>query len=292
MFSKTATKSINHSIFQFIKYHERRFSYETRYSMTRRLVTTASDLHELGYIVRHIRGLKQKHIQALVDHWQAKGLSAGTIKNRLADLRFICREFGRASVVKSNQEYGIAKRVTVPNHNKAIHDVNFDPIHNEQLKVSLSLQQAFGLRREECLKIQPHVADHGDRLALKGSWTKGNVPRSIPIRTEAQRQALEAAKQLVGQKDSMIPNSKSYIVQREFYDKTTNQAGLRKLHGLRHAYAQQRYKTLTGWESPLNGGKPRKAFTKEERLIDRRARLLISRELGHDRVTITATYIG
>ncbi|GAB3112559.1 hypothetical protein GCM10027217_41860 [Pseudomaricurvus hydrocarbonicus] len=31
-------------------------------------------------------------------------------------------------------------------------------------------------------------------------------------------------------------------------------AGLSKLHGLRHAYAQERYRELTGWNAPANGG--------------------------------------
>lgn len=39
--------------------------------------------------------------------------------------------------------------------------------------MSLQLQQAFGLRREESIKFQPRYADRGDHIALKGSWTKG-----------------------------------------------------------------------------------------------------------------------
>ena len=39
--------------------------------------------------------------------------------------------------------------------------------------MSLELQQAFGLRREEAMKFQPSFADQGDHIRLKGSWTKG-----------------------------------------------------------------------------------------------------------------------
>ena len=40
---------------------------------------------------------------------------------------------------------------------------------------------AFGLRREESLKIQPGWADRGDTLVLKDSWTKGGRSREIPM---------------------------------------------------------------------------------------------------------------
>jgi integrase len=55
--------------------------------------------------------------------------------------------------------------------------------------MSLELQQAFGLRREEAMNFQPSFADRGDHIMLKASWTKGGKERIIPVRTEAQRAA-------------------------------------------------------------------------------------------------------
>ncbi|MCP3679212.1 MAG: hypothetical protein GY782_02675 [Gammaproteobacteria bacterium] len=40
-------------------------------------------------------------------------------------------------------------------------------------------------------------------------------------------------------------------------------------HILRQNFAQRRYRSLTGWECPLNGGKTWKSMTKAERGIDR-----------------------
>jgi hypothetical protein len=57
--------------------------------------------------------------------------------------------------------------------------------------MSLRLQRAFGLRREEALKLQPRWADRGDHLHLKASWTKGGRERTVPIRTKEQRALLE-----------------------------------------------------------------------------------------------------
>ena len=64
------------------------------------------------------------------------------------------------------------------------------------------------------------------------------------------------------------------------------------MHGLRHAYAQNRYEELTGWQAPAAGGPNAKTLTAEQREADRQARLTISRELGHEREQITAAYLG
>jgi hypothetical protein len=61
---------------------------------------------------------------------------------------------------------------------------------------------------------------------------------------------------------------------------------------LRHAYAQARYEELTGWKSPIAGGPSSKSLTREQRDQIHQARLIISRELGHEREQISAVYLG
>ena len=64
------------------------------------------------------------------------------------------------------------------------------------------------------------------------------------------------------------------------------------MHGLRHAYAQERYEELTGWQCPAAGGPDRQSLTPEQRQLDGEARLTISQELGHEREQVTAAYPG
>jgi len=104
---------------------------------------------------------------------------------------------------------------------------------------------------------------------------------------------LEEAKKLVTDKNqSLIIANKNYIQHRHLYDNQTQRAGIKHPHGLRHAYAQDRYKTLTGWECPKRGGCTYTQLTKEQKIIDQDARLIISRDLGHNRIAITAAYLG
>jgi len=157
--------------------------------------------------------------------------------------------------------------------------------------MSLLLEQHFGLRLEESVKIRPTWADCGDRLRLKDSWTKGGKAREIPITTEAQRAVLDAAKALAG-KGSLIPMGMRYKDQLERFKSQCAQAGITRVHGQRHRYSQERYQALTGWKAPACGGPTAKQLTPEQKARDRTARLVISKELGHEREQITSVYLG
>ena len=240
------------------------------------------------------KSLKPKHIEALVKQWQEKNLSIGTIKNRMAAIRWWSAKINKQNVVaKSNEHYGIPDRRFVTNENKAkdITQQQLSKIKDEHVRMSLELQRAFGLRREEAMKFQPSYADQGKYIRLKASWTKGGKPRTIPVRTEAQRAILDKARDLAGF-GSLIPPNRSYVHQLRVYEGNTLRAGLSQLHGLRHAYAQERYEELTGWHCPATGGPDSKLLTPEQKEQDRDARLTISQELGHEREQVTAAYLG
>lgn len=269
-------------------------SISTRVNRERQLTAIANQLHTLGYRGLKATSLKQKHVQALVDLWLQQDLSPGTLKNRMSCLRWWAQKINRSQVVaKANDAYGIPDRQFVSDHSKAqeLIQKQLQRIPDAHIRMSLRLQQAFGLRREEALKIRPRWADRGNRLLLKASWTKGGRPREIPIRTQEQRDTLKEAQDLAGL-GSLIPGGRQYIQQLKLYECHTANAGLSKLHGLRHAYAQQRYLDLTGWPCPHACGPSARALTPDQRAIDRQARLAISAQLGHTREQITTVYLG
>jgi hypothetical protein len=266
----------------------------TQAQREQRLRAAARQLDALGY--KHLRahGIKPKHVEALVREWQAAELSPATIKNRMADLRWWCEHTGKPEVMaRSNDAYRIEHRSYVTNENKAreLTAAQLDRVQDSRVAMSLRLEEQFGLRREEAIKIVPTWADRGDRLVLKSSWTKGGRPREVPIRTPEQRRALEQAHTVAGD-ESLIPPEDRYIDQRRRYERECSRAGIDRAHGLRHAYAQRRYAELTGWQAPTCGGPGSKQLNPVERELDQHARQIISRELGHERIQITAIYLG
>ena len=254
----------------------------------------ATQLQELGYRKMQSRSLKPKHVEALVARWREQGISTGTLKNRLSVLRWWASKVNKASVVaQENDAYGIGTRVLVTNQSKAqsLDEAKLAEIDDEYVRMSVRLQAAFGLRREEAIKFSPSYAFRGDHIALKASWTKGGRPRTIPITNGYQYVLLREVAELA-KGGSLIPAHLNYIQQQHRYDRQTRKAGMKKLHGLRHGYAQRRYKQLTGWNCPARGGTPSQDLTPEQQAIDQEARLTISHELGHGRAAITAVYIG
>ena len=256
----------------------------------------ARQLAEAGFRKLKAKGLKPKHIDALVERWKRDGISTGTFKNRMSVVRWICAKINKRHIVaRENSAYGIGRRRYVTNVSKAVSlpHGNLARVKCPYVRMSLELQRELGLRREEAIKIEVAWADRGTRLVLRASWTKGGRPREIPIRTESQREVLDRARALAATtpRGSLIPNA-TYKDQVRRYERQTVAAGLHRMHGLRHAYAQNRYFELTGRLAPAApGGKPRQ-LRRDERPLDREARDIISEELGHGREQITALYLG
>jgi len=269
-------------------------SYSTQATRRRLLDRIANQLHELGYKHMQARSLKPKHVQALVSHWKDQGLSVGTLKNLLSGLRWWARHVGKDDMIpKDNDAFDIGKRSQVGTESMAweLTEVHLAKVSDEYVRLSLRLQAAFGLRREEAIKFRPGYAVEADHIKLKASWTKGGRVRTVPVRTDEQRQLLEEVANLA-KGGALIPPNKNYEEQLHRYERQVRDAGIRNPHGLRHAYAQRRYEELTGWKAPVAGGPAAKSLSEVQRALDKGARETISRELGHSREEISATYLG
>ena len=127
-----------------------------------------------------------------------------------------------------------------------------------------------------------------------------NVTTKAEDTTNKQRDCLEKASQKIALGQSLIPQDRTYKQHLSQYQLQTKKMGLKKCHGLRYAYAQRRYHELTkaldprkkGLLCPRVGGKNFKDLNNFEKYLDRRARGMLSRNLGHSRIEITKIYCG
>jgi Phage integrase, N-terminal/Integrase len=300
LMSKSKLKNAQYSINECIKKIQN-YSHASRADMKHMLNRCVKDLHELGYMVTHIKGLKPKHIHILVEHWKNQNKNPATIKNYMAKLRKVASVLKKAELVKQgNDSYQINKRNYFPQYNKAISNVDFSKCPDPMIRLSLEAQSFFGLRREESMKIVLSDAWQGNKLVIKPSWTKGGIGRDIKLTNEQQRQWLLNAINLVPTGQSLIPKEMTYKNHLSQYHEVIERMGLSKCHGLRHAYAQRRYleitkfydKSGTGLIPPIQGGRNFKDLSSIEKYWDKTARELISQELGHSRLSITKIYCG
>ena len=268
-------------------------SHATRRDRSYALAQMANALHEAGYRGLHAKGLKGKHVEALVRHWRHRRLSDATMKNRMVHVRWWADQVGKANLVKSNAEYGIRPRSHVADGTKRrdLDEAKLTRVNDVHVRMALRLQAEFGLRREEAIRFTPSYADRGDRLAVKGSTAKGGRPREVPVLTDSQRRLLDEARKLAGG-GALIPPRRNYAEHKKVYEDQTKAAGLDHMHGLRHAYALDRYEDLTGWKAPAAGGPQRRELNDARRHIDTAARLTIASELGHSRLEIARVYLA
>jgi integrase len=141
------------------------------------------------------------------------------------------------------------------------------------------------------MMLRPHLADKGGYLDVSVG-TKGGRPRAVPVNMPEQRTLLEAAKDMAASKTASTSDPGKSLKQWKnhyYYVLKTCKVGKEfglTAHGLRHAYANSRYKDLSGQDTPVRGGKV------SDRETDRAARLQLAEELGHSRESVTTYYLG
>ena len=82
---------------------DRQGSHGSRRARRYVLAQAAETLHRLGYRGLRARGLKGRHIEALVAEWRRQGLADGTVKNRMAHLRWLAKKVGKPGIVRQGQ---------------------------------------------------------------------------------------------------------------------------------------------------------------------------------------------
>ena len=116
------------------------------------------------------------------------------------------------------------------------------------------------------------------------------VQRLVPV-TESAMVALKTAAQLQATHNNLVPDNQrlpDFLASvRHHSANALKSHGLNNRHDLRAAYACERYRVITGVDAPVLAGK--RQCSKN---IDRQAREIIARELGHNRTDVVASYVG
>jgi len=209
--------------------------------------------------------------------------------------------------VKPGKDCGIQPRKYLPETSKAMSietHQSAQKVIDNRIAILMDLQRTFGLRFKESCLINPKLAlreakKHG-RITLKAG-TKGGRKRQVPCRPSGII-ALENALKIQDGK-SMIPKAMQFNEFQKYCYMQAKLAGIGGFHSERHHYAQERYFEIVGAPSPIASGWPRKERhihlaeylnidIQTAKKIDADARLIISKELGHNRIGITNVYAG
>lgn len=263
------------------------------------------ELRALGYKLPDVRGFKERHMTALGNAWEAKGLSASTIQNRISIFRVFAEWIGKAGMIRGSENY-VKNPKSVERHlitnidktwsgqQKSLPEkLEFIQHHDKYVAIQLELQRAFGLRMKEAALIKPHMADKGSYLAI--NWgTKGGRDRVVPIQNDYQRDVLMRAKSILANPGhSMTPNDFNFKQWKNHYYYICRQAGISRKdgitsHGLRHERLNEIYQEITGQLSPVKGGSTSTILEQVQNI----ARQEIAEVAGHSRESISGAYVG
>lgn len=250
----------------------------------------------------------KRHIIKLTRAWEANpALSPATIVEKKSILNVFMRWIGKDRLMKQIQPHEffvtpeLIKRVAISNLDKSWLDADVDAMiisvekENKYLARQLRLSQYFGLRVKESMMFRPRQdVDFDLNIIHVRHGAKSGHKRTVQITTPEQVEVLkDAIVNCSGAKQSMMPIFARLTAWRSHYYYTLNKHGIRRSngivpHGLRHQYAQNLYIQKTGvLPKSVTGLKP---ITDPFR--DQVARLFISAQLGHSRMSIASSYIG
>jgi integrase len=263
------------------------------------------ELRALGFKLPDVRGFKERHMTALGNSWEAKGLSASTIQNRISIFRVFAEWVGKVGMIRGSENYvknpESVERHLITNIDKTwsgqqktlAEKLELIQQHNKYVAIQMELQRAFGLRMKEAALLKPHMADKENYLAV--NWgTKGGRDRVVPIQNDYQRDVLTRAKLfLINRNDSMTPKNFNFKQWKNHYYYVCRQVGISRKdgitsHGLRHERLNEIYREVTGQVSPIKGGAVDSININTHEI----ARQEIAETAGHSRKSIAVAYIG
>lgn len=299
----------NHKVHSTSKVIPRDCSPKTRLERRNNLRRVFAELYVLGYRLSTPTSLKQKHVQALAEHWKLKKLSAKTILGLLSNLREFCRWINKHGLVGDIEDYYGAREEFVL-QTAAAKDLSWESRGIElcslferasqldrRFEIFLRLMRFFGLRVKEAIEFRPWLATAMDDDYLQVTHgTKGGKPRLVKIRNDFQRQVLIAAKEIVGPEvNSRLrwPDKTWKQAQSHFYYLMRCFGATKKslevtAHGLRHEFLQGEYEIYAGVPAAIKGTGALPGAKKDHQ----RATLAVSLQAGHFRPTISAGYCG
>ena len=274
--------------------HNRQGSYKTRqryYEAMQRFCRFLAD----SYHLQKLTNISGKHLVAYVHHLQKGGKSASTVKTDLAAIRFWHDKISDAKYkLPSNADLSDqaplerrklqgTDRHWTPEQFTAFVEACREADRTDYADIA-TLTYYVGLRIHEVCRLDTAAVEAWERIGVLTVKGKGGRVRSVPVEAGAAKQALRDRRAAVqrGHKlfvpddtatDAYIHAFQEFLRERR-PDQGTNPQPLTH-HGMRHSYAARQYREA------LDGG-----------ATEYRAKLEVSKLLGHGRADVTDVYLA
>lgn len=301
----------------------RQVSEKTRTDYGDTLKQVPSILKIMRMPIQNFSEFGRKHVLALMRYWEQQGHREATIQWRVSNLRRFFTLTGRPQVLPAGAEWrkiliangisaGTKGRTQVATEARGWRDRGVDPLpiieairpEHPVVASQLDLCLWFGLRKNEATQARPGEMDKGTFIELIDG-TKGGKPRSVDFSSDPevaakQREVLDRAKEVASKHSKkgiltiqgltlrQMRNHINYVLRK--FKITQKDLGVTQ-HGLRHQYGCDLFQARAGVPAPALGAVPPAVYAQNaDQILE--ARKYVSRQMGHERPSITNAYAG
>jgi len=266
--------------------------------------------------IRDLRNVTREHVLAYSDQistrYESGEINEKTAQNYLSAVNTVIELIrgDTALNVAPVREAGLPSVSDIATESQC----NSQQVHDDarssvspQLSAQIAIMREFGARiKESCLlntKSALKEAEETRQITLERG-TKGGHIRVVPITNDNQIIALREAAALQVRAQNLTPAHQTLNQHIQACYRELRAHPEYHPHGDRHAYANARYENLTGVKSPVESGvkhglehinyisQQLYISTQAARELDFAARMRVSIELGHYRISITNNYLG
>lgn len=283
---------------------------------------------KLGYRMKSVKALGEKHYRAYAAWCLQQSLSAGSLANVHTWIKDVYeRVLEKPNCIGPTVAYygDATRRSHICETSKAWEDCDLRDsdgrvVTAEQLRESLrefseetylllQLCHLLGLRMREAIFFRPLIDVRGSFVVVREEGSKNGRRREVnlDLLTATDRAKLDAVllrcAELVVDIDGTLMNPRGLSIRwthaRRQVGTVLEKVGITKAgfgvttHGLRHGFLQRMQEHLSGAPVPLHGALPAPAVRDEKSCaINAVARLITSEAAGHSRAGVTASYYG
>jgi site-specific recombinase XerD len=265
--------------------------------------------------IKTLNQIERSHVQAYAEHLnerhengELERASPSTMLSAVNTAMKTARQDSKLSI-NPVREAGLPSRTHIATVDRSASQSDHDDAKSAistRLAAQLDLQREIGLRFKESSLINARKtlqeAETTGKIKIC-TGTKGGRDRFVPITSRSQIDALRKAANIQGSEKSLVPEHQTWA---QYQNQSYREITVTKIDGFhseRHHYANNRYESIMGVKSPVQAGVEHKQHhthiakqmgisLQEAKQLDFRARILVSHELGHSRISITNNYLG
>ena len=205
-------RDLNYALKQLCR-RNRDGSYATQADREHMLDQIADQLEQMGFRQMDAHSLKPKHVEKLVERWLAEGRRAGHDQEPHERAALVGGE-GRQGERRRANQCRLRHSGSGVRHQRAkakeLDADQLSAIRDVYIRMSLRLQAAFGLRREESIKIVLAWADRGDGSCSRPPGARGVGSAGFPSGPWNSGSSLDEAKALAKGKSLVAPGYATY----------------------------------------------------------------------------------